>query len=172
MFATTAACSACHGTGERPEKVCGECEGEGRIVTRKPITVKVPAGIEEGMRLHFPGEGESAGRNGESGDLDVVVHVEEDERFVREGSDLRVVLPVSFVTACVGGEVEVECLDGKKKLEIPQGTQPGEELRLEGEGLPELRGRHKGDLIVEVKVEIPAKVSKKQVELLKEFEAE
>lgn len=172
VFATTAQCGKCHGTGETPEKVCSECEGEGRIVTRKPITVKVPPGIEDGMRLHFQGEGESAGRNGEAGDLYVIVHVAEDGRFVREGSDLRVVLLVSFVTACIGGEVEVETIDGKTKLEIPQGTQPGEEIRLEGEGLPQLRSRHKGDLIVQVQVEIPSKVSKHQVELLKEFESE
>ncbi|MBS3124630.1 molecular chaperone DnaJ [Candidatus Woesearchaeota archaeon] len=170
MFASTAACSTCQGTGERPEKQCEDCRGEGRIVTRKPIKVKIPAGIEDGMRLHLPGEGEATGRNGEPGDLYVVVRVKEDGRFVREGSDLRIVLPVSFVTACIGGEVEVETFDGKKKVEIPQGTQPNEELRLEGEGLPELRGRHSGDLIVEVQVEIPKKLSKHQTELLKEFQ--
>ncbi|HLC33146.1 MAG TPA: DnaJ domain-containing protein, partial [Candidatus Nanoarchaeia archaeon] len=102
-FATTSTCGACRGTGERPETVCKDCGGEGRVVTRKPISVKIPAGIEEGIRLHFPEEGESAGRNGASGDLYVVVHVEDDERFVREGSDLRVTLPVSFVTAAIGG---------------------------------------------------------------------
>ncbi len=172
IFATTTTCKDCGGLGEKPEKVCEDCDGEGRIVARTPITVKVPAGIHDGMRLHFPGEGEAPARGGDSGDLYVVVHVEEDERFVRDGSDLRTSQQISFVAACLGGEISVETLKGKKTLEIPAGTQNGDEIRLEGEGLPELRSKHKGDLVVEIQVAVPKKVSKKQAELLKEFEKE
>ena len=172
VFATTTTCRNCNGLGERPEKICEECEGEGRVVTRNPITVKVPAGIHDGMRLHFPGEGEAAVRGGDAGDLYVVVHVEEDERFERDGSDLRISQQIGFVTACLGGEISVDVLKGKKTVNVPEGSQNGDEIRLEGEGLPELRSRNKGDLIVEIQVVVPKKVTKHQAELLKEFEKE
>ncbi|MBI4146695.1 molecular chaperone DnaJ [Candidatus Woesearchaeota archaeon] len=171
VFATTTTCNACKGSGERAENVCKECDGDGVLVSREPLSVKIPAGIEDGMKLRLAGEGEAV-KGGSAGDFYVVVHVENDERFVREGTDLLVVQPVSFVTACIGGEITVETLHGKKKVDIPSGTQNGAQIRLEGEGLPELRSKHKGDIVVNVNITLPKKVTKKQIELLKEFEKE
>ena len=172
VFASTTTCGTCKGAGERPEKTCEECDGEGRMASREPLKVKIPAGIEDGMKLRLDGEGEAGSLGAPNGDLYVIVSVENDERFAREGSDLVTEQTISFVTACIGGELEVETLNGTKKIDIPAGTQNGEELRLDGEGLPELRSRHKGDLIVRITIEVPKKISKKQAELLKEFEKE
>src|SRR5574341_2146220 len=171
MFATTSTCSKCKGTGEVPEKTCKECDGEGRIISREPVKVKIPAGIHDGMRLRVSGEGEAGAEGAQSGDLYVMVHVLEDKRFVRQENDLLVEKQISFATACLGGEINVETLEGKKKIDIKPGTQNNSEIRLEGEGLPELRGGQ-GDFVIKLSVEVPKKVSKKQKELLEEFEKE
>lgn len=171
MFATTSACNKCKGTGEIPEKVCKECDGEGRIVSAEPVKVKIPAGIHDGMKLRVSGAGEAGAEGAQSGDLYVMVHVLDDKRFVREENDLIVEQPISFTTACTGGEINVETLDGKKKIEIKPGTQNNSEKRLEGEGLPDLRGGH-GDFVIKLSIEVPKKISKKQKELLEEFEKE
>ncbi len=172
MFATTTNCKNCKGTGEVPENTCEACDGEGRIVSREPVKVKVPAGIHDGMRLRVGGEGEAGEHGAAAGDLYVLVHVPEDKRFVRDGDDLVVEQPISFATACTGGEITVETLEGKKKVEIKPGTQNNSEERLEGEGLPDLRSGRQGDFVIKITVEVPKKISKKQAELLKEFEKE
>ncbi len=171
VFATTSACNKCKGTGEIPEKVCKECDGEGRIVSNEPVKVKIPAGIHDGMRLRVGGAGEAGAEGAQAGDLYVMVHVLEDKRFVREENDLIAEQPISFTTACTGGEIIVETLEGKKKIEIKPGTQNNSEKRLEGDGLPDLRGGH-GDFVIKLSVEVPKKISKKQKELLEEFEKE
>jgi len=171
MFATTAPCNKCKGTGQIPEKICKECDGEGRIVSREPVKVKVPAGIHDGMKLRVTGAGEAGAEGAPAGDLYVLVHVLEDERFVRQENDLVVDKQISFVTACVGGEITVETLDGKKKIDIEPGTQNNSELRLEGDGLPDLHGGQ-GDFVIKLSVEVPKKITKKQKELLEEFEKE
>jgi len=171
MFATTTTCSKCKGTGEVPEKTCSECDGEGRMVSREPVKVKIPAGIHDGMRLRVSGEGEAGAEGAQSGDLYLMVHVLDDKRFVRQENDLVVEKQISFATACIGGEMTVEALDGKKKVDIKPGTQNNSEIRLEGEGLPELRGGQ-GDFVIKLSVEVPKKISKKQKELLEEFEKE
>jgi len=171
VFATTSTCSKCKGTGEVPEKKCAECDGEGRVVSREPVKVKVPAGIHDGMRLRVTGEGEAGAEGAQAGDLYVLVHVLEDKRFVRQENDLIVEQPIGFITACIGGEITVETLEGKKKIEIKSGTQNNSEIRLEEEGLPDLHGGQ-GDLVIKLSVEVPKKVSKKQKELLEEFEKE
>lgn len=172
MFATTAPCSKCKGTGEVPEKTCSECDGDGRIVSNEPIKVKIPAGIHDGMRLHVAGAGEAGSEGAPAGNLYIMVHVLEDNRFTRDENDLVVERTISFATACLGGEIEVETLDGKKKVEIKPGTQNNSEARLDGKGLPELRSSHTGDFVVKITVDVPKKLSKKQKELLEEFEKE
>jgi len=171
VFATTSTCPKCKGVGERPEEVCESCDGEGRVVSREPISVKIPAGVHDGMRLRVPGEGEAGAKGSSDGDLYVLVHVEESE-FIRDGNDLILEIPVNFVTACIGGHIEVNTLSGKKKVDVPSGTQNNSDIHLKGEGLPDVRSGRKGDLIIRVSIEVPKKVSKKQVELLKEFEKE
>jgi len=172
MFATTTTCNTCKGSGEVPENTCSACDGEGRIASREPLSVKIPAGIHDGMKLRLAGEGEAGNLGASAGDLYVVVHVPEDERFLRDGNDLIIEQPISFVTACLGGEITVETLDGKKKVAIEPGTQNNQEVHLENEGLPELRSKNTGDLVIKITVEVPTKLSKKQKELLKEFEKE
>ncbi|HLF54423.1 MAG TPA: molecular chaperone DnaJ [Candidatus Nanoarchaeia archaeon] len=172
VFATTSTCNKCKGTGEIPEDVCKTCDGEGRLVSREPIKVKTPAGIHDGMKLRVTGAGEAGEKGAQSGDLYVMVHVLDDKRFVREENDLIVEHPISFATACLGGEITVETLEGKKKVEIKPGTQNNSEIRLDGEGLPELRNGQVGDFVIKITVEVPKKVSKKQAELLNEFEKE
>ncbi|MEM3154399.1 MAG: molecular chaperone DnaJ [Candidatus Woesearchaeota archaeon] len=172
MFATTSTCNKCKGTGEVPEKICSECDGEGRIVSREPVTVKIPPGVEDGMRLRVAGAGEAGAEGAPAGDLYVMVHVLDDKRFVREGTDLVVEKQISFATACIGGETTVETLEGKKKINIKPGTQNNSEIRLEGEGLPDIRSGRHGDFVIKLTIEVPKKISKKQAELLKEFEKE
>ena len=172
MFATTSTCNKCKGTGEVPEKVCKECGGEGRIVSNEPVKVKIPEGIHDGMRLRVTGEGEAGAEGAQSGDLYVLVHVLDDKRFVREENDLVIEQPINFTTACLGGEITVETLHGKKKVKIEPGTQNNSEVKLEEEGLPELRSGRMGDFVIKLSVEVPQKISKKQKELLEEFEKE
>ncbi len=172
IFATTSTCNKCRGSGETPEEVCKECDGEGRIVSREPVKVKIPAGIHDDMRLRVTGEGEAGEQGAPSGDLYVLVHVPDDKRFVRDGNDLVIEQPISFTTACLGGEITVETLHGKKKVKVEQGTQNNSEIRLEEEGLPELRSGQKGDFVIKISVEVPQKINKKQKELLEEFEKE
>jgi molecular chaperone DnaJ len=124
------------------------------------------------MRLHVAGSGEAGAEGARPGDLYVLVHVLEDNRFVREENDLVIEQPISFTTACLGGEITVETLDGKKKVDIKPGTQNNSEVRLDGEGLPELRSGNTGDFVIKITVDVPKKISKKQKELLQEFETE
>ncbi|PIN75004.1 molecular chaperone DnaJ [Candidatus Woesearchaeota archaeon CG10_big_fil_rev_8_21_14_0_10_37_12] len=170
VFATTTTCKECAGEGETPENVCTDCDGEGRIVTRDPIKVKIPAGVQDRMKVRIEGEGEAGESGTHAGDLYVIVNVAADDRFVRDGSDLRIEHPITFPMACLGGETEVETLHGKKKLDIPASTQNNSELHLKGEGLPDLRSRHVGDLVIKLVVDVPTKLTKKQKELLQEFE--
>ncbi len=172
MFATTTSCNNCRGSGEVAENICKECDGEGRLVSREPVKVKIPAGIHDGMRLRVSGEGEAGEHGAPAGDLYVLVHVPEDKRFTRDGEDLIIEQPISFSTACMGGELTVETLEGKKKIDVKPGTQNNSEIRLDGEGLPELRSGRQGDFVIKISVEVPKKISKKQAELLKEFEKE
>ncbi len=172
VFATTSTCNHCKGSGEVAEDICKTCDGEGRIVSREPVKVKIPAGIHDAMRLRVAGEGEAGESGASPGDLYVLIHVPEDKRFIRDENDLIIDQPISFATACLGGEITVETLSGKKKVEIKPGTQNNSEIRLDGEGLSELRGRAMGDFVIRISVDVPKKVSKKQQELLKEFEKE
>ncbi|MBI2067403.1 MAG: molecular chaperone DnaJ [Deltaproteobacteria bacterium] len=167
MVATT--CNVCHGEGAVLTDPCHDCEGEGRQHRSKKLSVKIPAGVDEGTQLllHHEGEGgrEGAGR----GDLYVFIHLKPDEHFVRERQTLHLQVPVSMVTATLGGEIEVPTLEGPRKIHVPKGTETGEKVAVEGLGFPGLRSKGRGDLVVHFKVQIPKHLNRRQEELLKEF---
>ena len=136
----------------------------------RKIDIKIPMGVEDGMRLRIAGEGEAGERGAPAGDLYVIVHVKEHKTFERDGDDVILEVPVSFSLAALGGEIEVPTLDGEAKLKIPAGTQPGTVFRMRGKGLPDIHGYGKGDQNVIVNIEIPKKLSSKQKDLLKQFD--
>lgn len=170
MFQSTAVCSDCRGAGKSVKHPCSKCNGQGRYERSKKISVNIPAGIDNGMRLRVSGEGE-AGDAG-SGDLYVVIRVKPHPMFIRNGNDLLIDVRVSFTLAALGGEIKVPTLDGEAKLKIPAGSQPNTVFRMKGKGLPNMNGFGKGSEKVRMIVEIPNKLSKKQKELLNEFEDE
>ena len=169
IFATTTSCPKCKGSGEMVERACKTCAGHGRVELAKKLEIKIPAGVEDGMRLRVQGEGEAGERGRQSGDLYVTVHVRSHNTFTREDNDLSCTVPVSFVTAALGGEIDVPTLEGEVAIDIPEGTQPDTVFRIKNKGMPSVHGGH-GSLHVKVSVEIPKKLSKKQRELLQEFE--
>lgn len=161
-----AACDDCHGTGEKPEKPCTNCHGKGVIHGRTTVRVDIPAGVDDGVTVRVRGEGESIGSIGEKGDLYLRIRVDADPRFEREGSTIYVKKNIGFTQAALGDTVDVETVDGKVEVKIPQGTQSGDELRLRGKGVPS--GRSRGDQIVIIQVVTPTKIDKKTQELLRE----
>ncbi len=167
QFMTVSDCEKCGGTGSIPEKPCKKCGGSGSIRREDRITVKIPAGIEDGAYLRLSGQGNYDG--GESGDLYVVVHVAPHEFFKRDGDDLYCEVPVSFGKAALGGEVEVPTLEGKATLTVPAGTQTHTLFRLRGQGMTRIRGRGSGDLIVRVILRTPTKLTDEQKEALKKI---
>lgn len=177
FFRVNRPCDACGGAGEVITNPCSSCRGAGRVEGQQTIQVKVPPGVEDGARLRVGGEGEAGIAGGESGDLYVVMVMKDHPLFERDRTDLHLEVPVPFVQAALGAEVEVPTLDGKVKLQIPEGTQSGRVLRLRGKGLPPLQPRldkaqlmkMRGDLYVRVFVEVPTKLNARQRELLEEF---
>lgn len=170
FFVIQTTCSQCHGEGSRIEKVCEECRGHGRVRKSKKITVKIPAGVEDGMRLVLRGEGQLSEQGGPPGDLYVFINVEPHDFFERIGDDLVCSVPISFPQAALGANMTIPSLDGDVKLEIPPGTETGDELRIKGEGLPSVHHkRQRGDLVARISVKTPKKLSKKQRQLLEEF---
>ena len=163
-------CGQCRGQGKHITQPCIECRGKGRIEKERKITVKIPAGIATGQRLRLPGEGEHGTRGGPTGDLYVFIRVEAHEFFHREGDDLLCEIPVSFPTLVLGGEISVPTLDGNNKLAIPKGTQADNRLRLRGKGMPNVSGSGHGDLYINIKVEIPTKLSNEQQTIMKELD--
>jgi molecular chaperone DnaJ len=172
MFQTTAQCGSCHGEGRTVKTPCVTCKGDGRVHKNAKIKISIPAGVEEGMRLRVAGEGEAGVKGGQSGDLYVIIHVKEHEIFTRDEDDLYFEMPISFVQAALGDTVEIPTLDGKTNLKIPQGTETHTIFRVRTEGLPHLNRGGRGDLKVKVKIQTPQRLSKRQVELLREFEKE
>ncbi|OPY56385.1 MAG: Chaperone protein DnaJ [Pelotomaculum sp. PtaU1.Bin035] len=162
-------CERCRGTGKIIEKPCPTCRGAGQVRKTRNIKVNVPPGVDNGSRLRLAGEGEAGVRGGSPGDLYVYIHVKPHRFFQREGDDLICEIPISFVQATIGEELEVPTLEGKVKLKVPEGTQTGTVFRLKGKGIPHLNGYGQGDQHVKVKVVTPVKLSDKQKELLKEF---
>lgn len=162
-------CHPCRGEGNIIDSPCRQCRGEGRITRERTVTVKVPRGVEDGVRLRVSGEGEAGIRGGPPGDLYVMIQVAEHPIFRRTGDDLICEVPIGFTQAALGGDAMVPTLNGMIPIHIPPGTQPGTEFRLEGHGLPSLRGYGRGDLKVKVLVEIPTRLTQKQRELLEEL---
>ncbi len=168
---STSPCPTCHGRGQLAEKPCRVCNGTGRVRGIEKVTVKIPPGAYDGLRLRIGGMGE-AGQNGApAGDLYVILHVKKHPDFEVDGLDLLHESVISFGTAALGGEIQVPTLDGKgAKLKIPAGTQPCTYMKMKGLGLPDIHGRKRGDMYVKVNVEVPRKLSKKQKELIMELE--
>ncbi|QSR85639.1 molecular chaperone DnaJ [Methylacidimicrobium sp. B4] len=164
-------CPRCQGTGAVVERPCASCRGEGRVKQTAEMSIKIPAGIDDGYRLRLAGYGERGSAGGPAGDLYVVVHVRRHEVFERQGNDLYCDMPISFVQAALGGEATVPCLVGKATLKIPAGTQSGQVFRLRGRGVADVHGRGIGDLLVRVAVEVPTRLNAEQREKLEAFAA-
>jgi len=172
LFQQTTTCSKCRGEGKTIKDPCPACDGSGRVHKTQKIEVEIPAGVETGTKLRVRGEGEAGLQGGQPGDLYVVIHVKEHDIFSRDNDDIYVDVPISFSQACLGADIEVPTLKGKAELKIPQGTQTGTLFKMKGKGLPSLHGYGQGSEFVKVIVQVPDKLSKKQKELLKEFDSE
>ena len=170
FFSIARTCPACQGTGSVITDPCAKCKGEGRVLRQRTIDAKIPAGVEDGTRIRFAGSGEVGQFGGPAGDLYVVLHVKEHPFFAREGNDLHCVVPISITQAAMGAEIRVPTLEGEHTLKVPDGTQPSTTFRIRNKGVPVLNGHGKGDLYVEVRVQIPNKLNKRQRELLQELE--
>lgn len=172
FFSITQTCSRCRGAGRIVSRPCSRCGGSGKNRVQREISVDIPAGIDTGVTLRVSGEGEPGDFGGPRGDLHIRVEVQPHDFFTREGTDILCEVPVSFPQAAVGATVRVPTLRGEAELKVPAGTQSGAILRLRGMGMPDLRGYRQGDQLVRVVVEIPTKLSRRQRELLQEFDQE
>jgi len=170
FFSIARACPTCQGTGQVITDPCSKCRGEGRLLRERTVDVTIPAGVEDGTRIRYAQQGESGVHGGPNGDLYVVLHVKEHKFFEREGNDLHCVVPISFSQAALGAEIQIPTLDGEHTLKVPEGTQAGTNFRIKGKGVPVLHSRSKGDLYVQVKVQTPSKLTKRQRELLQELQ--
>lgn len=162
-------CPVCEGRGEVPERACTECAGKGRIAGKRTVKVDIPAGIEDGQTLRVRGQGGAGERGAEAGDLFVRIRVEPDARFTRDGHDVRTELRLGVIDAILGTTAEIETVHGKVSLKIPEGTQPGSVLRIAGKGIPIPGSSRTGDHYVEVHVEIPKKLSRREREIVEEW---
>lgn len=169
FFQVQQACPTCNGAGESVSNPCRSCSGEGRVKGNSRIKIKIPAGIMEGGRLRSTGNGDAGKQGGDSGDLYVVIHLKDHEVFERDDSDLYCEMPISFSMAALGGELVVPTLNGKASIKVPAGTQTNTSFRLKDKGIPDLSTGRKGDLLVNVQVEVPVKLGKDQEKLLEEF---
>lgn len=169
FFTVRTTCPHCRGTGQIIPFPCPDCKGTGQVRVNKKVAVRIPAGVDNGSRLRLTGEGESGVHGGPPGDLYVFIHVEPHEFFGRDNTSVLCQIPISFVQAALGDEINVPTLNGERTLEIPKGTQPGELFYFRGEGIPSLRSGKRGDQIIQVLIKTPTNISKKQEQLLKEF---
>ena len=164
-------CPACQGRGEVVSDPCTRCSGAGRVDQKRTLSVNIPPGIEDGTRIRLAGEGEAGVRGGPSGDLYIFLSIKPHAFFQRDGADIFCRVPVSFTTASLGGQFEVPTLDGaRSRVKVPEGAQSGMQVRLKGKGMPVLRSRQVGDMYVQIVVETPRNLSRRQRELLQEFE--
>jgi molecular chaperone DnaJ len=171
FFQVAQPCPQCHGAGRTIDKPCRTCGGEGRHEKSSRVKLNIPAGIDEGSRLRSSGGGEAGTRGAGSGDLYVVIHLKEHAIFTRDVSDLHCRMPIPFVTAALGGEIEVPTLSGPVKMKIPAGAQGGSEFRVRGHGMPRLQSHAKGDLHVKIEVEVPTRLNGEQKQALENFAA-
>lgn len=170
LFAISTPCSNCGGTGQVIKEVCKECRGAGTHRIKKKISLKIPAGIESGMTLRVTGKGNAGMNGGPSGDLFVEITVTDHDFFRREGREIYVELPISFVDAILGKDIEIATLDGKEQIHIKPGTQPGDRIVLKGKGLPDVQGYGVGNMNIDIKVMLPTKLTKEQKDLLHQFD--
>jgi molecular chaperone DnaJ len=171
FFTLERTCPACHGRGQVIDDPCPSCAGSGRVQRDRALSVNIPAGVEDGTRIRLAGEGDAGARGGPAGDLYIFLSVGGHDFFQRDGADLHCRVPISMVAAALGGEMEVPTIDGgKTRLKIPEGSQSGRRFRLQAKGMPVLRTKQTGDMYVQVMVETPQNLTKRQRELLSEFE--
>jgi molecular chaperone DnaJ len=170
FFSVQQTCPACKGVGTTISDPCGDCHGRGRIRKTRTLSVKVPAGVDDGDRIRLSGEGEAGRNGGPSGDLYVEIRVSKHKIFERDGANLACEFPISFATATLGGEVELPTLNGHVSLKIPAGTQSGKVFRLRGKGVTTVRDPRQGDLFAQVAVETPVNLTSEQEDLLRKFE--
>ena len=172
LFMVERTCPACHGQGQIIADPCDSCGGAGRVEKQKTLNVNVPKGVDDGTRIRVTGEGEAGTRGGPAGDLYIFVHLKSHPIFKRDGTVLFTVAPLSITLAALGGEIDVPSLDKQQtSIKIPAGTQGGKQFRVRGKGMPSLNGGGAGDLVIEVEVETPVKLTARQRELLEEFRA-
>jgi molecular chaperone DnaJ len=171
FFSLQQTCPRCHGSGKIVQSPCPTCHGAGRLKQHKTLSVKIPAGIDEGDRIRLAGEGEAGLNGGPAGDLYVVIQLQPHQVFQRDHNDLHCEMPISFTTAALGGEIEIPTLDGHAKLKIPTETQSGKIFRLRGKGIRGVRSSSTGDLLCHVAIETPVNLTARQKELLQELEA-
>jgi molecular chaperone DnaJ len=170
FFSIQQTCPTCHGTGKTVTDPCATCRGAGRLKKHKTLAVKIPAGVDEGDRIRLSGEGEAGVNGGPPGDLYVVIHLKAHGVFQRDGDDLHCEMPISFTQAALGGEIDIPTLDGSAKIKVPAETQTGQVFRLRGKGIKGVRSTYPGDLLCEVVVETPVRLTERQRELLRELE--
>jgi molecular chaperone DnaJ len=171
FFTLERTCAGCQGRGQVIDNPCPSCAGSGRTTRERTLSVNIPPGVEDGTRIRLAGEGEAGVRGGPAGDLYIFLSLGGHEFFQRDGADLHCRVPISMVQAALGGDFEVPTIDGAKtRVKVPEGTQTGRRFRLHGKGMPVLRSRQTGDMYVQVMVETPQKLTKRQRELLGEFE--
>jgi molecular chaperone DnaJ len=169
FFTVRTTCPVCRGEGQAIPHPCTNCGGAGQVMASKKVAVKIPAGVDNGSRLRLTSEGEPGHYGGPPGDLYVFIYVEDHEFFQRRDSDIVCQIPISFVQAALGDKISVPTLNGKKKLQIPKGTQPGDVLSFRGEGIPSLKSGRRGDQLILIDIKTPTNLNKKQEALLKEF---
>ena len=170
FFTVERTCPTCSGLGHIIKNPCKVCSGSGRVEKNRALSVNIPAGVETGTRIRLAGNGEAGARGAPPGDLYIFIHVKRHALFEREGTTLATRVPITFTTAALGGSVDIPDLDGSTNtVDIPVGIQSGKQLRVRGAGMPVLQGRGRGDLVVEIMVETPTKLSRKQKEILEEF---
>jgi molecular chaperone DnaJ len=169
FFTVRTTCPTCRGNGQVIPSPCPKCRGTGQVMASKKVAVKIPAGVDHGSRLRLTGEGEPGVFGGPPGDLYVFIHVQPHEFFQRQDTDIMCEIPISFVQAALGDKISVPTLNGKKNLVIPKGTQPADIFYFRGEGIPSLRGRGRGDQIIQVAIKTPTHLTKKQEALLRDF---
>jgi molecular chaperone DnaJ len=171
FFSIERTCPTCQGRGEVISDPCGNCGGQGRVARERTLSVNIPAGIEDGVRIRLAGEGEAGARGGPSGDLYIFLSIRPHEFFQRDGADLFCRVPISMTKAALGGQFEVTTLGGSKaQIKVPEGTQTGRQFRLKGKGMPVMRSSNTGDLYIQVVTETPQNLTRRQRELLEEFD--
>jgi molecular chaperone DnaJ len=173
FFTIERTCPACQGRGEMIDNPCGSCQGAGRVLKERTLSVDIPAGVEDGTRIRLAGEGEAGSRGGPAGDLYIFLSIKPHEFFQRDGADIFCKVPIAMTTASLGGQIEVPTVEGAMtRVKVPEGSETGKQFRIKGKGMPMLRSKVSGDMYIQVEVETPKNLTRRQRELLEEFERE